>query len=266
MAKIGLIAGNGRFPFLVAEEIKRNGDRVVLAAINEETDRSLEKLADKTIWLPLGQLQKMIDFFKAEGVATALMAGQVKHVSIFSALKLDLRTAKLLASLKNKKTDSLLGAIAGELAKDGISLLPSHKYLTHLLPARGILAGKKPSKQEQDSIEFGFSAAKHIAGADIGQTIVVKDKAVVAVEAMEGTDECIRRASKLAKDGMIVVKVAKPRQDARFDIPVIGPRTIDVIAECGARVLAIEAGSTLLLDKEQLLRKAKEKHVTITVI
>lgn len=266
MAKIGLIAGNGRFPFLVAEEMNRKGDQVFLAAIKEETDKDLEKLAAKTVWLPLGQIQKLIDFFHKEGVDTALMAGQVKHVRIFAALNLDFRMIKLLASLKNKKTDSLLGAVAGELAKDGIALLPSHKYLTHLLPEKGLLAGGKPSKDELETIDFGFRSAKQIAGLDVGQTIVVKDKAIVAVEAMEGTDECIRRAGKLGKKGLIVVKVAKPGQDARFDIPVIGPRTVAAMAESGARTLVIEARSTLLLDKDELLKEAKKNKITILVV
>ncbi|MFH1368269.1 MAG: UDP-2,3-diacylglucosamine diphosphatase LpxI [Elusimicrobiota bacterium] len=266
MSKIGIIAGNGRFPFLVAEEIKRTGDQVYLAAIKEETDKNLEKLADKTRWLALGQIQKLIDFFKEENVKTAVMAGQVKHVQIFAVLKLDLRAAKMLASLKNKKTDSLLGAVADELSKDGITLLPSHKYLRHLLPEKGMLIGRKPSKNEQDDIDFGFKTAKQIAGLDIGQTIVVKDKAVVAVESMEGTDECIKRAFSLGKDRIIVIKVAKPNQDMRFDIPVIGPRTVSVMSECKAGVLAVESGSTLMIDRDQLVKSAKEKGITIIAL
>lgn len=266
MEKIGIIAGNGRFPFLVAEEIKKSGGQVIVACINEETDPLIEKLADKFLWLKLGQLQKLIDFFHKEQVTSALMAGQVKHFRIFSALHFDLRTVKLLASLVNKKTDSLLGAIASELEKEGIHLLPSHKFLRHLLPERGLLSGKQPSKEELEDIDFGFRTAKQIAGLDIGQTIVVKDKAIIAVEAMEGTDECIRRAGKLGKEKTIVVKVAKPNQDARFDIPVIGPETIKVMAESKSHILAIEAGSTLLLDKDIMLKAANENKINIVVI
>jgi UDP-2,3-diacylglucosamine hydrolase len=266
MDKIGIIAGNGRFPFLVAEEIKKTGARVIGVGLKEETDPSFEKLADKIEWIDLGQLQKLIDFFHNEGVSTAVMAGQVKHVQIFAALKMDLRAIKLLASLKNKKTDSLLGAIAADLEKEGIHLIPSHKHLSHLLPRKGVITGSKPGKKEQEDIEFGFGAAKQIAGMDIGQTIAVKDRAVVAVESMEGTDECIRRAGRLAKDGITIVKVAKPNQDARFDIPVIGPGTIETMAESGARILAVESGSTLMLDMERMLELAKREKITIVAI
>lgn len=266
MEKIGIIAGNGRFPFLVAEEIKKTGAAVIGVGLKEETDPSFEKLTDKTEWIDLGQLQKLIDFFHKEGVTTAVMAGQVKHVQIFAALKMDLRAIKLLASLGNKKTDSLLGAVAADLEKEGIRLIPSHKHLSHLLPKKGLIAGGKPGKKEQEDIEFGFNAAKQIAGMDIGQTVAVKDKAVVAVEAMEGTDECIRRAGKLGGSGVVIVKVAKPNQDKRFDIPVIGPGTVRTMAESGARVLAVEAGSTLMLDMDSMKSLAEKEKITIMAV
>jgi DUF1009 family protein len=266
MNKIGIIAGNGRFPFLVAEGIRKTGDSVVGVGIKEETDPSFEKLTDKMIWLSLGQLQKLIDFFHEENITTAVMAGQVKHFRIFAALKFDLRTIKLLASLENKKTDSVLGAIASELEKEGVHLMPSHAYLTHLLPQKGLICGKRPGAREQEDIDFGFKTAKQIAGLDIGQTVVVKDKAVIAVESMEGTDECIRRAGKLGRGDITVVKVAKPNQDMRFDIPVIGPNTMKTMAESGARILAVESGSTLMLDKEEMLKTAEKNKITILAI
>lgn len=266
MNKIGLIAGNGRFPFLVAEEIKKNSDQVVVVALKEETDPAIEKLADRITWISLGQFQKLIDFFKSENVAVATMVGQVKHASLFSGLTLDWRAIKMLSRLPNKKTDTLLGAVAEDLAKEGIYLLPSHQYLKHLLPKKGILFGNKLSKTEKQDVEFGYALAKQIAGLDIGQTVVVKDGTVLAVEAMEGTDECIKRAVSLGKDNAIVVKVAKPAQDWRFDLPVIGPRTVQVMIENKIRALAIDADATMMIDKEQLLKRAEKSNLTIIAL
>lgn len=264
MANIGLIAGNGRFPFLVADQIKKNGDSTVVIGLNEETDREIDKVSDKVFWIPLGQLQKIIDIFHKENVTTAIMAGQVKHAQLFADLKLDWRAIKLLGRIVNKKTDTILGAVCDEFLKDGIKLLPSHQYLKHLLPGEGLISGSKLNKAEKEDVEFGVNIAKKIAGLDIGQTVVVKDKAVIAVESIEGTDECIKRAAKYAGPGVIVVKVAKPNQDFRFDIPVIGLRTVDTLADSKARVMAIEAGSTLMLDRDELVKKAGEHKVTIT--
>jgi len=263
MQNIGLIAGNGRFPFLVAEEIKKTGDRVVCIALKEEADPALEKICDKTFWFPLGKAQKVIDALKSENVHTVIMAGQVKHARIYSLLNLDLRAAKLMASLVNKKTDTILGAIANEFAKDDMTLLPSHLYLKSLLAPKGLIAGKKLSSNENKDAEFGFKIAKGIAGFDIGQTVVVKDRSVLAVESIEGTDECIKRAYKLGGENAIVVKVAKPNQDFRFDVPVIGTNTIDTLKENKIRAMAVESGVTLILDKEEVIQKAKSAGVTI---
>ena len=266
MDKIGLIAGNGRFPFLVAEEIKKNGDQVIAVAFKEETKPELEQLADKTTWISLGQFQKLIDAFHEEKVSVALMVGLVKHAHLFSGLRLDWRAIKLLGKLANKKTDTILGAVADELAKEGIKLLPSHQYLQHLLPKPGLQCGPKLSGSEKADIEFGQRIAKQIAGLDIGQTVVVKDKAVLAVESIEGTNECIKRAASYGGDGAVVVKVAKPNQDWRFDLPVIGPDTIAVMAKTRARVLAIEAGMTMMIDRDAMLQAADGNRISITAL
>lgn len=266
MKKIGLIAGNNRFPFLVAEEIKKSGDAVICVALKEEADPELEKVCDKTFWLSVGKFQKIIDAFKNEGVTTAIMAGQVKHVKIYSAISMDWRAVKIMGSLINKKTDTILKTIADEFEKDGITLMPSHSYLTHLLPEKGIIVGKKLSSDENREVEFGFKIAKGIAGFDIGQTVVVKDRSVLAVESVEGTDECIKRAYKLGGENSVVVKVAKPNQDFRFDVPVIGTNTVDTLKENKVRAMAIEAGVTLILDKEEVVKKAKDAGVTIIAV
>lgn len=266
MNKIGLIAGSGRFPFLVAEEIKKRGELVAAIGLRDETDPSLEQYVDTFTWAPLGQLQKIIDFLHKENVSTAIMAGKVHHSHLFAGLKLDWRAIKLLGSIVNKKTDSILGAVALELKKESIELLPSHGYLTHLLPDAGIIAGKKLSSGEKSDVDFGKKIAKQIAGLDIGQSVAVKDKAVIAVEAMEGTDECIKRAATLGNENIVLVKVAKPNQDWRFDIPVIGPDTITVLAQCKARVLAVEAGATLMINKDEIIKLAESNNITVIAI
>ena len=266
MKNIGLIAGNGRFPFLVAEEIKKNGDAVVCVALKEETDPGLDKLCDKYFSVSVGKFQKIVDSLKSEGVETAVMAGQVKHVKIYSAISMDWRAIKVMGSLLNKKTDTILKTIADEFQKDGITLMPSHTYLKSLLPEKGLIAGKKLSSDEEKDVEFGFKIAKGIAGFDIGQTVVVKDRSVLAVESVEGTDECIKRAYQLGGEGSVAVKVAKPNQDFRFDVPVIGTRTVDILKDNKVRAMAIEAGVTLILDRAEVEKKAKEAGVTIVAV
>jgi len=263
MKNIGMIAGNGRFPFLVAQEIKKHGDRVIAVALKEEADKEIENFCDETIWLSVGKIQKIIDAFKDRNVDTAIMVGQVKHAKIYSAITMDLRALKIMTSLVNKKTDTILGAVVKEFEKDGITFLPSHIYLKHLLAQKGVIAGKKLNSDESKDAEFGFKMAKAIAGLDIGQTVVVKDKSVLAVESIEGTDECIKRAYSLGGENAIVVKVAKPNQDFRFDVPVIGTRTIDTLNDNKIRAMIIEADATLILDKEEVLEKAKKTNVTI---
>jgi DUF1009 family protein len=260
---IGLIAGNNRFPFLVAQEIKRSGDRVTCIALKEEADPALEKICDKTYWLSVGKFQKVIDSLKSENVKTVIMAGQVKHVKIYSAISMDFRAVKVMGSLINKKTDTILKAIADEFEKDGMHLIASHAYLKHLLASKGLIAGKKLSSHESKNVEFGYKIAKGIAGLDIGQTVVVKDKSVLAVESVEGTDECIKRAYALGGENSIVVKVAKPNQDFRFDVPVIGLNTIDTLKENKVRAMVVESGVTLILDKDDVIEKAKKLSITI---
>ncbi|MDR3306393.1 MAG: UDP-2,3-diacylglucosamine diphosphatase LpxI [Endomicrobium sp.] len=263
MENIGLIAGNNRFPFLVAEEIKRSGDRVICIALKEEADSDLEKICDKTYWLSVGKFQKIIDALKSENVKTVITAGQVKHVKIYSAISMDFRAIKVMGSLINKKTDTILKTIADEFEKDGMHLIVSHAYLKHLLAPKGLIAGKKLSSDENKDVEFGYKIAKDISGFDIGQTVVVKDKSVLAVESVEGTDECIKRAYALGGANSIVVKVAKPNQDFRFDVPVIGLNTINTLKENKVRAIAIESGVTLMLDKDEAIEKAKKLGTTI---
>ena len=253
---LGLIAGNGRFPFLVAQAAKRQGRRVVVAAIREETDPELATEVDEFHWMGLGQLGRCIETLKRAGVQEAVMAGQVKHRQIFSGIVPDLRLMGLLARIAFKNTDSLIGAVADVLEKEGIRLLSSTALLEDQMVQAGAMTRRKPSRAERADIDYGQRIARGIAGMDLGQTVVVKDRAAVALEAMEGTDEVIRRAGRIAGAGCVVVKVAKPRQDMRFDVPVAGPTTVDAMKEAGATVLALEAGRTLLIDKTELLTRA----------
>ncbi|MDR2666461.1 MAG: UDP-2,3-diacylglucosamine diphosphatase LpxI [Endomicrobium sp.] len=266
MKNIGLIAGNNRFPFLVAQEIKKSGDRVVCIALKEEADLKLSEVCDKIYWFSIGKFQEILDTLKSDDVKSVLMAGQVKHVKIYSAIKMDWRAIKVMGSLVNKKADTILGAIANEFEKDGMRLISPNVYLKHLLAEKGLLSGKKLSTSENRDVEFGYKIAKGIAGFDIGQTVVVKDRSVVAVESVEGTDECIKRAYKLGGENSIVVKVSKPKQDIRFDVPVIGIDTIYTLKENRIRAMIIESNATLILDKNEALDIAKKIGVTIIAI
>jgi DUF1009 family protein len=263
MENIGLIAGNNRFPFLVAQEIKKTGDRVVCIALKEEADPNLEGFCDKVFWFSVGKFQKIIDTLKSENVKTVIMTGQVKHVKIYSAIGMDVRAIKVMGSLINKKTNTILKTIASEFEKDGMHLIDSHTYLKHLLALPGLIAGKQLSLDESKDVDFGYKIAKGIASFDIGQTVVVKDRSVLAVESVEGTDECIKRAYKLGGENSVVIKVAKPDQDFRFDVPVIGLQTVDTLRQNKVRAMAIESGVTLILDKDEVIKKAKEEKVTI---
>ena len=271
MTRLGLIAGNGKFPFLVLDAARAQGYDVVVAAIKEEAFPEIEsKGAASVHWLSLGELSKLIDTFKAEGVTRAVMAGQVKHKQIFSAIKPDWRLAKLLLSLGTRNTDSLLGAVAKVLADEGIMLENSTALLEPLLAKTGVLSRRAPSGQERKNIEYGRAVARRLAEYDIGQTVVIAEAACVAVEAMEGTDATIERAGQLMRsleleaEGeastlsrvLTVVKVAKPKQDMRFDVPVIGVKTIETMARAGASCLAVDAGRCLLLDGEAMTRAA----------
>jgi hypothetical protein len=293
--KLGLIAGNGKFPFLVLDAARAQGYDVVVAAIKEETFPEIEsKGAASVHWLSLGELSNLIDTFKAEGVTRAVMAGQVRHKQIFSSIKPDWRLAKLLLSLGTRNTDSLLGAVAKVLADEGILLENSTALLEPLLARTGVLTQRPPSEQERKNIEYGRGVARHLAHYDIGQTVVIAEAACVAVEAMEGTDATIERAGQIMQSldsgpaspadrhseersneesavlrgsllsrALTVVKIAKPNQDMRFDVPVIGVKTIETMQRAGASCLAIDAGRCLLLDGDAIVKAANQAQISI---
>ncbi len=264
--KIGLIAGNGEFPLFFARFAREQGKKIIAVALREETTPLLEQEVDKLYWLHLGQLKKLIEIFKKEDIKTAVMAGQVKHFRLFDLLKLDSRAVSLLSKLKDKRADTILAGVAEELTKEGIQLIDSTTFLSSFLPKKGILTLTKPTKQQLKDISFGYKIAKSIAGLDIGQTVVVKDRAVLAVEAMEGTDETIKRGAKFGREDVVVVKVSKPRQDRRFDIPIIGEKTVYVLKEAKVGVLAFSAGSTLLLDREKVIRMANDEKICLIAV
>jgi DUF1009 family protein len=286
--KLGLIAGNGRFPFLLLDAARAQGLAVVVAAIREETDPEIDRRAAEddritVYWLSLGELSRLIETFRKEGVTKAVMAGQVKHKQIFSSIRPDWRLAKLLLNLRTRNTDMLLGAVAKVLGDEGIELISSTAFLEPLLAAEGVLTPRTPDEEEQKNIEYGLNVARAVAGFDIGQTVVVAAQACVAVEAMEGTDAAIERAGLLMKSldadaevsatgeeeastlerRLTVVKIAKPNQDMRFDVPVIGEATIDAMIRAGASCLSVEAGRTLIFDREALIQKAAEAGIAI---
>ncbi len=261
--KYGLIAGNGQFPFLVVDGARKAGVSVAVVAIKEETDPSIDRVADKLIWVGIGQLGKMISFFRDQGVTHAIMAGQVKHVQIFSSAIPDLRMVKMLWNLPRRNTDALIGGVANELAKEGIELIDSTHFIKDMLAADGVLTKRKPSDTERENIEYGLHIADEIARLDLGQTIVVRAKACVAIEAMEGTDATIKRAGELTKGKLTVVKVAKPDQDMRFDVPVVGVPTIKTMIEAGATCLSITAHKTLIFDCDEMLNLANANKICI---
>lgn len=271
--KIGLIAGNGKFPLLVLDAARARGEQVVVAAIKEEAFPEVEQHGAAAVhWISLGELSKLIDTFKREGVTRALMAGQVKHKQIFSSIRPDWRMAKLLFSLRARNTDALIGAVAVVLADEGITLMDSTSYLQPLLARTGVLTRRAPTGDEQRDIGYGRQVARHLTQYDIGQTVVVAEAACVAVEAMEGTDATIQRAgeimaslsgaSTLARK-LTVIKVAKPNQDMRFDVPVIGTSTIETMRRVGATCLALDAGKCLLLDGDAILHAADAAEIAV---
>ncbi len=264
--KYGLIAGNGIFPFLVVEGAKKQGASLAVVAIREETDKSIEEIAEKVIWVGIGQLGKMIKFFKNEGVEKAIMAGQVKHVQIFSGAFPDLRMAKMLWNLPQRNTDALIGGIADELQKENIELIDSTFFIKDNLAAEGVLSKRKPDKIEFGNIEYGLKVANEIARLDLGQTIVVRAKACVAIEAMEGTDAVIKRAGELAKGRLTVIKVAKPNQDMRFDVPVVGIPTIETMIQSGATCLCITPNKTLIFDRKKMLKLADKNKISVVAV
>lgn len=261
--KYGLIAGNGQFPFLVLEGARRNGASLSVVAIKEETDKRIDEVADDVAWVGIGQLGKMISHLKSAGVTKAMMAGQVKHVQIFSGALPDARMLKMLWNLPKRNTDALIGGVADELAKDGIELIDSTHFIRDQLANDGVLTKRAPTDIERGNIEYGLHIADEIARLDLGQTIVLRGKACVAIEAMEGTDATIRRAGKLAKGKLTVVKVAKPDQDMRFDVPVVGVPTVETMIAAGATCLSITAGKTLIFDRDEMLALADKNGITI---
>jgi UDP-2,3-diacylglucosamine hydrolase len=288
--KLGLIAGNGRFPFLLLDAARAEGHEVVVAAIKEETDAEINDraLADPGIsvhWLSLGELSRLIETFQKAGVTRAVMAGQVKHKQIFSSIRPDWRLAKLLLNLRTRNTDVLLGAVAKVLGDEGIELISSTAFLEPLLAKEGVLTGRAPDEEERRNIDYGLTVATGLAGFDIGQTVVVAAQACVAVEAMEGTDATIERAGELMRTladadtdigagaeastlqrKLTVIKLPKPKQDMRFDVPVIGLRTLETMIRSGASCLAIEAERTLLFDESSMIRRAAEAGITIVAV
>ena len=275
---LGLIAGNGRFPFLLLDAARAHGRPVVVAAIREETDaamnaRAAEDPGTTVYWLSLGELSRLIETFRSEGVTEAVMAGQVKHKQIFSSIRPDWRLAKLLLNLRTRNTDMLLGAIAKVLSDEGIELISSTSFLEPLLAPAGVLTARVPNEQERKDIAYGREVAAAIAGYDIGQTVVIAGQACIAVEAMEGTDATIARAGALMRTleeaastldrSLTVVKIAKPKQDMRFDVPVIGESTITAMCEAGATCLALEAERTLIFDRTAVVASADAAGIAV---
>ncbi len=259
----GLIAGNGKFPFLVADGARRAGASLAVVAIKEETDPSIDEVAESVTWVGIGQLGKMISYFKSQGVTQAMMAGQVKHIQIFSGAMPDLRMVKMLWNLPRRNTDALIGGVAAEMAKEGIELIDSTHFVKDHLAPQGVLTNRRPTEIERGNIEYGLHIADEIARLDLGQTIVVRANACVAIEAMDGTDETIRRAGTLAKGKLTVIKVAKPDQDMRFDVPVVGIPTIKTMIEAGATCLSVSAGKTLTFDREEMLDLANRHKICV---
>ncbi len=266
--RIGLIAGNGRFPFLVLDAARRLGHEVTIVAIEEEASPALSEAAAREpkaaiVWLSLGQLGRCIDALREAGATRAVMAGQVRHVKIFSGVVPDRLLLSALLRLRSKNTDALISAVADVLGDHGIELLDSTAFLAPLLAGPGPIGRRPLTGEEQADVDFGYRIADAVAGLDIGQTVVVKDMAVVAVEAMEGTDEVIARAGRLAGAGTRVVKVSKPAQDMRFDVPVVGLPTLEAMREAGATALSVDAGRTLLFDLPELVAAADRAGIAI---
>src|SRR6478736_3092076 len=256
--QFGLIAGNGQFPFLTIDGARSAGARLSIVAIKEETDKKIDECGFPVKWVGIGQLGKMISFFKEQQVEKALMCGQVKHVQIFSGAMPDMRMVKMLWNLPRRNTDALIGGVAAELEKEGIELIESTHFVGDSLAPEGVMTKRRPTDLENENIEYGLHIAHEIARLDLGQTIVIRGKACVAIEAMEGTDATIRRAGELANGKLTVVKVAKPDQDMRFDVPVAGVPTIETMIAAGATCLSVTAGKTLIFGRDEMLALANK--------
>lgn len=260
---IGMIAGNGLYPGIFARAARRAGTtHLVAAAFVDETDPVLGDLVDRLEWMRVGQLGKMIKYFKSQGVTRVVMVGQIAPKNLFD-LRPDLRLLKMLSRVKERNAESLFAGIAGELEADGILLLPATTFLDDLLPGPGHVCGPALSARQEEDAAYGFRIAKEVSRLDIGQTVVVKKGTVLAVEAFEGTNEAIKRGGAMGRGEAMMVKVSKPKQDFRFDVPVVGPATIETAAESGVNAIVVEAGSTLLLGKDDIFRLCKEKKVSL---
>lgn len=264
--KIGLIAGNGKFPLMFAHAASRNGLDVIAIAIKKDTSRLITPLVKKTYWLTLKEYSQMFEIFKREGITRVLMAGQVNPRSLFYSDVGDEALKKLLAAIRDKRPDTLFSAIADKLAEHHMELIDSTLFLEEYLPEKGVLTKRQPDEETWNDIRFGFQMAKKVAGLDIGQTMVVKGGAIVAVEAIEGTDAAILRGGRVAARGIVVVKVSKPHQDMRFDIPVVGPRTLQHMARVHARCLAIESKKTLMIDRAACVALADRHRISIVAL
>lgn len=267
MEKIGLIAGNRKFPILFSQAAKQKGYYVVAVAIKGDTSRKLKKTADKIYWIGLNEFSLIFDIFKSEGITKLVMAGQISPARLFSKeVNKDPQLKKLLSNIKDKRADTIFAAIADKLNSAGFELLDSTIFIQELLPKKGVLTIKQPSPQDLEDARFGFDLAKQVGNLDIGQTVAIKNKAIVAVEALEGTDNLIRRAGKIGRGGVIVVKVSKPNQDSRFDVPVVGLNTVRNLIRAHAHCLVIEAGKTLFIDREQSINLADKKGLAIVAV
>jgi DUF1009 family protein len=264
--KLGLIAGSGELPVLLASEANSKGLNVISIAFTEESAKSLKPFSSVVYQYGVGEAGKIIKSLKNEGVKDISMAGKIEKRLLFQNLRFDLRAIKILSKIKNRNDDTIMLAIISELEKEGMRVLDQTSFLKRLFPSKGHLTKYKPDKRENNDIEYGFKIAKEIAGLDIGQTVVVKDKAVLAIEAIEGTDEAIKRGCSLCKEGAVIVKVAKPRQDPRFDVPTIGIRTIENIIEGKASTIAIEADKTMVLSIDKVIKMAEDSGVSITAV
>jgi DUF1009 family protein len=262
--KYGIIAGNGRFPVVALEAARKQGDEAIAIAIKEEASPEVERAAERCYWISLGELGKLIGICKAESITQIMMTGQVKHAKIFSSIRPDWRLVKLLAALGQKNTDSLIGAVGKVLAGEGIQLVDSTLLLKPLLAPAGAITRRKPDSDEQKNIEYGRRIAYALASLDVGQSVAIAERACVALEAMEGTDAMLRRAASLVEGSpLTLVKASSRRRHLLFDVPVIGPGTIDVMVETNTRALAVDAARTLMLDREELLEKAASANIAI---
>ncbi len=267
MSALGIIAGNRKFPQIFAKEARRTGSHKLIAvAFEGETEKEIERYVDCVEWVKLGHLGKLIDAFKKHEVRDVVMVGQIAPRNLFASLRLDLRMTMLLARLKRRNAETIFGAVGEELARDGLNLVPHAAFLERLIPKPGLLTQKKPTSGEREDFAFGFQLAKKMAALDIGQTVVVKRGTVLAVEAFEGTDRALLRGGELGQGDSVAVKVTKPGQDMRFDIPCIGPQTIETLKKSGITAMGIEAGRTLLLEMEELLESANDARIAIEAL